>query len=61
LPINDFVRRQDEWTAAQIEAREAELLQLLDQVWRIGPPSGRKAAQVNAPPAAKRRRAADRS
>lgn len=61
LPINDFVRRQDEWTAAQIEAREAEILRLLDQVWRIGPPSGRKAVQGNAPPAAKRRRAADRS
>jgi hypothetical protein len=62
LPINDFVRRQEEWTAAQIEAREAELLRLLDQIWRIGPSSGsRAAAQVSTPLAAKRRRASERA
>lgn len=62
LPINDFVHRQEEWTAAQIEAREAELLRLLDQIWQIGPPSSRKAAaQAAAPPLAKRRRASDRA
>ena len=42
LPINEFVRRQTEWKRAQIEAREAELLKLLDHIWQIGPPPGRK-------------------
>jgi hypothetical protein len=42
LPINEYVRRQTEWKAVQIEAREAELLKLLDGIWQIGPPPGRR-------------------
>lgn len=42
LPINEYVRRQTEWKSAQIEAREAELLKLLDGIWQIGSPPGRR-------------------
>jgi hypothetical protein len=34
--INDYVRRQREWKAQQIEVREAELMRLLDALWKIG-------------------------
>jgi hypothetical protein len=44
LPINEFVSRQSQWTAQEIETREAELLQILDQIWQIGPAPGRRAA-----------------
>ena len=62
LPINDFVRNQEEWTATNIEARETHLLNLLDQTWRIGMPSGRRAATQTGGPAVKtRRRASERA
>jgi hypothetical protein len=41
LPINDYVRDQAEWRAAQIHEREAELLARLHRMWDIGPPSAR--------------------
>ena len=44
LPINDYVRRQPEWQAAQIREREAELLRRLDELWQIGPPQRRAEA-----------------
>jgi Protein of unknown function DUF262/Protein of unknown function (DUF1524) len=44
LPINDYVRRQSEWQAAQIREREAELLRRLDELWQIGPPQRRAEA-----------------
>jgi hypothetical protein len=37
LPINDYVRRQTEWRAAQIKEREAELLGHLYRLWDITP------------------------
>ncbi len=37
LPINDWVRAQPEWLAAQINEREADLLGRLDRLWQIGP------------------------
>lgn len=57
LPINEFVRRQTEWTAARIEAREAELLELLDRIWQIGPPPGRRSDPPTGTP--RRRATAD--
>ena len=58
LPVNEFVRRQTEWTAPQIEAREADLLRILDHIWQIGPPPGRRAAPAGGegPPPSKRRK-----
>jgi len=50
LPINDFVRRQTEWRAEQIEDREAELLRHLDRLWQIGPPQTRADAAPKASP-----------
>jgi hypothetical protein len=44
LPINDFVRGQSEWLAAQIKERESDLLQRLDRIWQIGPPHRRAEA-----------------
>jgi hypothetical protein len=38
LPINDYVRGQTEWRAAQIRAREAELLNHIYRLWDISPP-----------------------
>jgi hypothetical protein len=35
LPINDFVRGQTEWRAAQVHERETELLRLLSRLWDI--------------------------
>jgi hypothetical protein len=39
LPINDYVRRQTEWRAAQIREREAELLEQIYRLWDISPPA----------------------
>ena len=44
LPINDWVRGQPEWLAAQINEREADLLRRLDRLWQIGPPHRRAEA-----------------
>lgn len=44
LPVNAYVRLQDEWKAPQIREREAELLRHLDQLWSIGPAVTRRAA-----------------
>jgi hypothetical protein len=44
LPINDYVRRQTEWRAAQIREREAELLDHLYRLWDITPPARSDAA-----------------
>jgi uncharacterized protein DUF262/uncharacterized protein DUF1524 len=41
LPINDYVRRQTEWRAAQIKEREAEVLAHLYRLWDITPPTQR--------------------
>ena len=41
LPINDYVRGQTEWRAAQIRAREAELLDHIYRLWDISPPPPR--------------------
>jgi hypothetical protein len=38
LPVNDYVRGQTEWRAAQIREREAELLGHLYRLWDIAPP-----------------------
>ena len=37
LPVNAYVRHQNQWTSQQIREREAELMRHLDQLWRIGP------------------------
>jgi hypothetical protein len=41
LPINDYVRGQAEWRAAQVKEREAELLRLIARMWDIPPPAHR--------------------
>jgi hypothetical protein len=41
LPINDYVRGQAEWRAAQVKAREAELLRLIARLWDIPMPAQR--------------------
>ena len=51
LPINDYVRRQTEWRAAQIREREAELLGHLYRLWDITPPARNDAAGKAASPA----------
>ena len=38
LPVNDYVRGQTEWRAAQIREREVELLAHLYRLWDIAPP-----------------------
>jgi hypothetical protein len=38
LSVNDYVRGQTEWRAAQIRAREAELLAHVYRLWDIAPP-----------------------
>jgi Protein of unknown function (DUF1524) len=54
--LNEPVRRQREWKAEQIKAREAELLGHLDALWSIGPPSPRKDTGDGAEPRPPRRR-----
>jgi hypothetical protein len=56
LPVNDYVRGQTEWRAAQIREREAELLAHLYRLWdiaapqrTIAPPAPRGLAEVTAP------------
>jgi hypothetical protein len=49
LPINDYVRRQTEWGAAQIKEREAELLACVYRLWSITPP-GQRPDPAKAPP-----------
>jgi hypothetical protein len=58
LPINEFVSRQSLWTAQEIETREADLLRILDQIWQIGPPPGRRSAPPagNVTPPSRRRK-----
>jgi hypothetical protein len=41
LPINDYVRGQAEWRAAQVKEREAELLRLIARMWDIPLPAHR--------------------
>ncbi|MBX9589980.1 MAG: DUF262 domain-containing HNH endonuclease family protein [Hyphomonadaceae bacterium] len=41
LPVNAYVRQQNEWKAQQIRERETELLHHLDQLWNIGPAPSR--------------------
>jgi hypothetical protein len=48
LPINDYVRGQTEWRAAQVKEREADLLRLLSRVWDITLPAQRADAAVKA-------------
>ena len=38
LPVNDYVRGQTEWRAAQIREREVELLAHIYRLWDIAPP-----------------------
>jgi hypothetical protein len=50
FPVNEFVRRQTEWKAPQIEEREGELLRCLDRLWQVGPrPRGVKERADGAP------------
>jgi hypothetical protein len=55
--LNDAIRSQREWKAAQIKAREAELLGHLDALWSLGPQSARKEAgdASESPPPPRRR------
>jgi hypothetical protein len=46
LPVNDYVRGQAEWRAAQIRGREDELLAHVYRLWNIAP-SQRGAASPN--------------
>ena len=58
LPVNEFVRRQTQWTGQEIETREAELLRILDQIWQIGAPPARRAAPAGgegSPPSRRRK------
>ena len=48
LPINDYVRRQAEWRAAQVKEREGELLRLLSRIWDITLPPPRTDAASKA-------------
>jgi hypothetical protein len=41
LPINDYVRGQSEWRAAQVREREAELMRLLTRIWDFALPAQR--------------------
>jgi hypothetical protein len=56
LPINDYVRGQTEWRAAQVKEREAELLRRLYRMWDISQPAqradaaGKTAARVRGVP-----------
>lgn len=50
LPINDYVRGQTEWRAAQVREREAELLRLLYRMWDMTLPAPRAEAAGKAPP-----------
>jgi uncharacterized protein DUF262/uncharacterized protein DUF1524 len=58
--LNESVRRQSEWKAPQIKAREADLLRHLDALWNFGAAASRKDATggAEAPPARGRRRTA---
>jgi hypothetical protein len=51
LPINDYVRGQTEWRAAQVREREAELMRLFAHMWDMTLPGFRPAdAAGKAPP-----------
>jgi hypothetical protein len=55
--LNDAIRREREWKAQQIKAREAELLSHLDALWSFGTPSARKeSGDAPEPPPPPRRR-----
>jgi hypothetical protein len=56
LPVNDYVRGQTEWRAAQIREREVELLGHLYRLWDVAPlqrsaapPDPRSMAEARAP------------
>lgn len=48
LSINDYVRGQTEWRAAQVKERETDLLRLLSRMWDIALPAQRADAAVKA-------------
>ena len=43
LAINEYVRRQKQWTPAQVRERDEELMKRLQALWGFGNGEGRRA------------------